>query len=68
MDRQLILASNEAVIQLAGEGIVLAVLVIADLAVLDHLIEDEVSQFIGDGVGLDLGILDLLLRRPFLRR
>jgi hypothetical protein len=60
VDAQFIVAAQQAFVQPPGKWIVLAVFV-ANLAILEYRVEDELAQFFGHGVAVDLGVLDLLL-------
>ena len=48
MDRQLVFAPMQPIIELAGERVVLPVLVVADLPVLDDVVEDDLLQLSGN--------------------
>ena len=60
MDGQFVLPPVQPVVQLSGKGVVLTVVVIANLAVLDDLVENDLLEFGGNVRGLHVGILDLL--------
>src|SRR3546814_7971968 len=59
MDGQFMLAAEHTIVELAGIGIVLPVAV-ADLALLDDAIEQQLFQLLGQVGVLDVGVLDFL--------
>ena len=61
VDCQFMFTAYLHVIQLAGERIVLPTLIPADLTVLDHTVKHQLLQFGGDGLGINLSVLDLRL-------
>ena len=65
MDRQFSIAALKLVIELAGKGIVLPRIAVANLAGFDHLVEDQLFQFAGHLRSLNLGVFDFLLNVLF---
>ena len=61
MNGQFILPAEDLVIQLAGKGVILAVILIPNFAVADDQVENELIEFVGNGRIIHLGRLNLLL-------
>ena len=66
MNGQLVFPALQAVIELSGIGVVLAVFIVADFLGLDNLVKYELFQLCSDFGGLNIGVFDLLLDVFFL--
>ena len=66
IDRQLVVAAHQPVVELLGKGEILAGGLVPDLAALDHAVEDQRLQLLGDLGGIDCRRLDLLFDVLFL--